>query len=380
MKDVAIEFVNIQSHEHTKFSLHPGLNFILAEDNNVGKSTIFKLLMCAMELPQVSGADIDELIRSGCSQARATFRYDGVTCTLWLFRGEGRSAKAFFELDLGDGVNTRSLGAPTSLREAFDIVSTADGKVINFNDADSVQLIVQDTPKNDEVLSQVLIDVKVDAIKANAVKLGQQIQQDYRLAKSKLDDVTTILSTMQYVEAVDSFKQEKLMLTAACRVADIVCEPWSQLDYSGPAPNTVDIDRLRAAFRIYEGLYDLTIPDSILLNTATPKLFEELSSCISVLKALDLASDVAVTGAPKIKQQHIDNAKQAIDVLSKLNRAVGALSASTSAAREMDRLARERTKVHKRLKEIAPCVQCPVKGEVYYSDEKCVSCSDGSAL
>lgn len=380
MKNISIEFVNIQSHEHTKFSLRPGLNFILAEDNNVGKSTIFKVLLCAMQLPKVSGSDIDELIRGGCTQARATFRYERVECTLWLFRGQGQASRAFFETDHGDGVPTRGLSAPASLRDAFDIVSTEDGSVVNFNDADSVQLIVQDTPKNDEVLSKVLIDLKVDAIKANAVKLGQQIQQDYRVVKSKLDDVTTVLSTMQYVEAVDSFKQDKTLLSAACRVADSICDPCSKLEVAGPLPDMLGIKSVRAALRIYEGLYDLTIPDSSLLNAATPELFDNLGHCLDMLKCLDVASGCAEPGVLQVKQQHIDNAKRALDVLLSLTRASNSLSVALVAARDMDRLASERARVHAKLKEIAPCVVCPVKGEVYYSDEKCVSCGDRSPL
>lgn len=154
MKHIDIELVNIQSHEHTRFHLEPGLNFILAEDNNVGKSTIFKVIMFAMQLPKVDDVDANELIRGGCSSAKAMFTVEGVIYTMWLFRDGNQRARAFFEIKDPNGETTRSMNAPLDLKQAFDIVLSNDGKVVNFNDADSIQLVVQDTPKNDEVLSK----------------------------------------------------------------------------------------------------------------------------------------------------------------------------------------------------------------------------------
>ena len=373
MKDVNIEFVNIQSHEHTRFSLHPGLNFILAEDNNVGKSTIFKVLLCAMELPQVSASDVDELIRGGCTQACARFKYDDVTCTLWLFRGEGKASRAFFELVTADGVSSRSLSAPSSLRDAFDIVSGDDGKVVNFNDADSVQLIVQDTPKNDEVLAKVLVDVKVDAIKANAIRLNQQIQQDYRMSKSKLDDVTTILSTMNYVIEVDDFKSEKRTLTAACSVADSICDTCLALEDLGPAPDLTDIKRLRSALNVVASLQEVTMTESPILRIVDDKLFEHLKACLHVVSCLDAAVDAATVGVLNIQEKQLDNARRGIATLDTLTRAVASLSAMCNSARELQQLDGEKKRVLQKLRDIAPFVQCPVKGEVFFSDEKCIS-------
>ncbi len=380
MKDIDIEFVNIQSHEHTRFQLHPGLNFILAEDNNVGKSTIFKVILCAMHLPQTANTDLNELVRGGCSQARATFRYEDTTCTLWMFRDGERTIRSFFETSQNGGQAVRSLGAPDSLREALDIVTGQDGQVVNFNDADTVQLIVQDTPKNDEVLSKVLIDLRVDQVKGNLYKLGQQIQQDYRMVQSKLDDVTQIMSTMHYVPTVDEFRDEEAMLSAACRVADIVEEPFEQLE-DGPAlPKQVEFDTLHAALRIYEGLSDVEVNDPPIVNAVSPDLFEHIQTCLNILSKLEAIDMEAIQPLPNIKPKHLENAGRGIRVLSSLETACGALSFALNAQRELQQKDAERKTLLKKISEVAKRVVCPVKGEVYYSDDECVPCGDRPSL
>lgn len=376
MKDIDIEFVNIQSHEHTRFQLHPGLNFILAEDNNVGKSAIFKALTCAMHLPKVSSADLNELVRGGCSQARATFRYDSVVCTMWLFRDGDRTVRAFFETSVDGGSATRSLSAPGDLREALGVVMGADGKVVNFNDADTVQLIVQDTPKNDEVLSQVLVDLRVDNVKANLYKLGQQIQQDYKMAKSKLDDVTHIMSTMHYVQTVDEFNDEKDLLGVACRVADATEASFMQLEDGEPLPEPEEFSKLHAALRIYEGLCEVEVTDPAIVRAVSPELFTHIQKCIKVLAKLETVKACDIQPLPNIKPKQLENAGVGIRVFDALERATGALSFAVSAQNEAQQRASERTTLLKKIEAVSQTVVCPVKGKVFYSDEKCIPCGD----
>lgn len=380
MKNVDIEFMNIQSHEHTRFHLQPGLNFILAEDNNVGKSTVFKVLLCAMHLPQVPTAELNELVRGGCTQARATFRFDDVTCTLWMFREGDHTVRAFFETRHGDEPSVRSLGAPGELRDAFDIVTGLDGKVVNFNDADSVQLIVQDTPKNDEILAKVLIDLRVDNVKANAYKLNQQLQQDYRLAQSKLDDVNHILSTARYVSTVDDFNDEHATLSAACRVADAVVEPWTQLEAVKPLPDGKDFQCMHAALRALEDLQGVDVADPPIVRAISPDLFVHMGSCLKVLQKLEEAAGYDIGAVCTIKKKHLENANRGLQVLSALEQAAGLLSFSLNASRDAERYMSERARLLHKISEVTKRVTCPVKGEVYYSDEECIPCGDRPAL
>ena len=175
METVRFEFKNIQSHAFTQFTLGPGLNFILADDNNVGKSTIFKTLTLVSKMPNVSNEDLTELLRVGESSGYASFVFRDVRVTFWMFRQSSGSISSFFELAHGDEVPVRSLSCPKDLLEALDIVVGDDGQPINFNDADSVQLVVQDTSKNDEVLAKVLIDLRVEEIKEKSRRLFRQV-------------------------------------------------------------------------------------------------------------------------------------------------------------------------------------------------------------
>lgn len=380
MKRVDIEFVNIQSHEHTKFQLCPGLNFILADDNNVGKSTIFKVITTAMQLPNVPPADLAELVRGGTRNAMAAFSVEGTTYIFWIFCEEGRAAHAFFEIKESDGTTTRSMSAPQGLLNALDIVKSADGRMVNFIDADSVQLVVQDTPKNDEVLSQVLIDVDVDNIKANIVRLGQQIQQDYSMSQSKLDDVTHLLSTLRYVDTVDEFEGENALLSAACRVADAIEESCSILP-SLPAPTKKeDMTSLKRALQIYEGLSTADLHVSPVTDAISPELFTQCGACLDVLTNLETCSSALQVVIPRIKSQQLLNAKRGVSVLDSLQRARGALRFAGIALQDIQKLEKERTSVLQDLQSMTKKVKCPIRGEVYYSDEKCIPCSDRPSL
>ncbi len=380
MKDIEIEFHNIQSHEHTKFSLHPGLNFILAEDNNVGKSTIFKVLLCAMQLPNVNQLDLLELLRGGCSQGYAAFKFDEVLSTMWLFRESGKAPRAFFETTRGSESAVRTLGAPQELRDAFDIVSSSDGKVINFNDADSVQLIVQDTPKNDEVLAKVLVDVKVDDIKENMVRLGQMIQQDYRMVQSKLDDDMHILSSMHYVDAVDDFKSERARLSEACYLADTVLDVWKSIV---PLKSTVDMSefvRFDAALEIYGALCGLELQESPIVQAVTPDVFDHFTACLDALQLLEISCGLNTKDKPRVTEVQLDNAKIAIEVYQQLMVADTAMYYAEKEKQAMREMKTEESQLVKKLNEISRRVICPVKGEVFYTDEECVPVSDGFAL
>lgn len=376
MKQVDIEFVNIQSHEHTKFQLRPGLNFILADDNNVGKSTIFKVITCAMQLPNVPSADLAELVRGGTRNAMAAFTVEDTTYIFWIFCEPGRAAHAFFEIKTPDGTTTRSMSAPAELRSALDIVTSPDGHMVNFIDADSVQLVVQDTPKNDEVLSQVLIDLRVDNIKANIVRLNQQIQQDYRMVKSKYDDTTHLLSTLHYVDTVDAFKDENVTLSAACRVADAIEELCSVLTDLPLIPEQLNVSALKRALQVYEGLSSLEAERSPILDAISPDLFVHFNACLEMLTRLECARDSLSTPAPKIKAKQLANAKIGLAVLDRLQKAWGSLRFADSALQEIQTLAKERESVLSELQSKTQRVTCPIRGEVFYSDEKCVPCSD----
>lgn len=375
MKNIDIEFVNIQSHEHTKFHLRPGLNFILAEDNNVGKSTIFKVIVFAMQLPKVDGTDANELIRGGCTSAKAVFIIEGIEYTLWLFREGGKQVRAFFETKDPDGLVTRSLNAPADLKAAFDIVISNDGKVINFNDADSIQLVVQDTPKNDEVLSRVLIDLRVENIKVNAARLSQEASTDYRIVKARYEQAEQAISTMRYCDTVGIFNTEYPQLAAGCRVLDAIGEPCSCL-VSATVGHSVDeleiLSRVTLSLIDLEGLRETTHVD--------------LQAYESVLSLAETANRVCLAlseAASKLRKPLPSGTSEAVDVLSKAlpvlettSKGLAAMSRAFNNGSRANTMSKEIEELNKLISDMAQRVQCPIKGEVFYTNEECIPVSD----
>lgn len=373
VKSVQIEFKNIQSHQHTAFSLEPGLNFILADDNNVGKSTIFKALLFLVKMPKITNDDAIEILRVGSQQGYMSFKFDNHHIVLWLFREDGDRVRVFFE-DRTDGGSTRCVNCPDCLLEALDIVKGEDGEAINFNDADSVQLIVQDTPKNDKILSRVLTDLRVDAVKKNSQALRQQIIQDYRLIYDRHAQTRNILSSLVYNEFVDMFNAEKELLQVAVKVLDLmdvecVFEKESQVSIE-------DIEQACRAQEIYNSLSSVGL-DEVRGTFEIPEQEElQLDSALRVMEILSKIDVLALKSVPVISAQKIDNLGRLLVVLGKLTVAADASRTVASSTSSLEALEVERQRITELLERNCQKVICPVKGEVFYSGKECISTSD----
>ena len=375
MKHIDLEFVNIQSHEHTKFHLGPGLNFILADDNNVGKSTIFKVILFAMQMPKVSSDDANVLIRGGCTSAKAVFTVEQTIYTLWLFRDGPRQVRAFFETRDPDGATTRSTSAPQDLKDAFDIVISNDGKVINFNDADSIQLVVEDTPKNDEVLAKVLIDLRVENIKTNAGRLLQETATDLRIAKARADDAARVLSTMHYCHQVADFKQMYPMLEAACAILDATLEPCSKLEEQKPQIDMEQVECLDAVVSLLGPLSDLVEAST----RVSPKCISTLKDVEAALTIVPVLEQVASCMRPKPVEdlsEKIADVEAALDVADALTKGLAAMSRVFNSRSRIQSLNKEMDSLKEKIARQAPRVECPIKGEVYYTYEECIPVDD----
>lgn len=378
MKHVDIEFVNIQSHEHTRFCLEPGLNFILSEDNNVGKSTIFKVLMCAMQWPKVDGVTPNELMRGGCSSAHATFTVEGTAYTFWLFR-EGTQVRAFFETRYSDGAISRSNGAPAELRDAFDIVLGDDGQVLNFNDADSVQLIVQDTAKNDEVLARVLVDANVETIKENAMKLSSQIQQDYKLLQARHESAAYAVSTLHYCDAVDTFKSDYPLMNSASRVLDTIEAPCFSLREVSAPPDMKSVEHVQSALILCKELHGISCLE---LKKGGSIKEEEITECSTAIKMLGILGELLHNVPDRKVGGLISELDEVSRVLSVLTCLTDILAKMANAANAAARSVTNGKKIKELEAEVAAFgvkVICPVKGEVLFTDEKCIPIGNGPA-
>lgn len=382
MEKVSIEFYNIQSHEHTRFSLKPGLNFILADDNNVGKTTIFSVLATVVKLPAITPVELQGLLRSGTMQGYASFIYGTNRTVLWLNKDESGRVSAFFEAsqcdELGIYVNPiRSLDAPKHLLSALDLVRGPDGEAMNINSADSVQLIVVDSPQNDKIISTVLVDLDIERIKQNSESLTKQIAQDARIISSQETDSAKILTTVKYNEMVDQFFQMEESLYKVASVVDIL--DTCVLTEDGATSSTAlnNLDRLDKIFDVLSAL------DSV--HVLAPGISEESKKSLERLDKLYVAlsslSDIDFTSLDKsyVPTSEIDRLECLYSVLSQLNMILNHLASSRTWDFKMRKGQGDAIRTEKQLSKVAKVVKCPVQGRVYYDGQGCVPASDGLA-
>lgn len=407
MKKVSFVFHNIQSHAHTEFSLQPGLNFILADDNNVGKSTIFKVLSYITRMPNIRYEDSRELLRYGESKAYVAFVVENEQYILWLFKEDETHIRSFFEIYDADGSQLRSIKCPSNLLDALDIIRADDGSPVNFNDADSVQLVVQDTSKNDEVLSRVLVDLRVEAVKANSKQLNSRMVQDYRIISAKEEESRRILESMTYIDSVDEFNKEQPVLEVASRILDAVDATSCTYDYASNA----EIDLLNNVELYNDLLSALSINSSVDYNTlssfrilkqdledlsCTFNLLDDLSdvdfSCfdswnrvhydelidtvLSLLDSLSVVDFDCFVSKHGLSSYKLTNIASAIEVLNHLVVANISAKVLNDNRYSITQLVIDQQKIYQQLSKECSVVSCPVKGKVFYSDEKCIPCGN----
>ena len=355
--------------------MKPGLNFILADDNNVGKSTIFKILTLIAKMPSVSGEDLKEILRVGESSGYASFEFDNERVTFWMFREDGNKIRAFFEHTVINESAVRSTQCPKSLLEALDIICGDDGQPINFNDADSVQLVVQDTSKNDEVLSKVLVDIRVEEIKQRSQMLAKQVASDYRVYQSRLQDSTHLLEQLTYNEAVDVFKVEEDFMLAATRVLDTLDTNCSSFTPSLDFTIDEDFSQFLHAFKIYNVLTTLTFTkeQEVSVSKGDVELLDKVHYVYQELLKCDCAF---LRKVQKVSSKQVNNAYRAIKVLSRLNNASYSGNLISSYTSMIYTLEHEKRDLMSVIGDMCTIIDCPVKGKVFYSEDGCLPIKD----
>lgn len=374
MQSVEIEFSNIQSHEHTIFTLTPGLNFILADDNNVGKSTIFKVLSFVSRMPNVNLLEANELLRVNSNRGYASFKYEDSHVVLWLIRDGGDRVRSFFEIYDGN-TTMRELSCPAELLSALGIVVGTDGLPINIIDGDSVQLVVDDTVRNDQVFSQILIDKRVENIKDNALNLQRQVYQDLGIAMAQLQQAQNVLSSLTYNPTCDAFFGELKKITAACTILD----SFELADISFPKLHSSMSQELESKLRaVSTTLHHLAsmaeeirpgsksaerdiMVDTYLLSITTKVLRQLIEISQSTMKG--------VSTPPPAVAKRLASASR---VISLLNFAIKQEKLTVSSVNRIEIYEMEYNRLTSRLNSECTTVECPVKGKVYYTDEKCL--------
>lgn len=372
METVNILLANIQSHEHTAFSLKPGMNFILANDNNVGKSTIFKVLTTIARAPNVTSAKLRPLIRKGCVQAYAAFDFSNQKVVAWFTLGDREATKLFFEHTHEDGEVTRSVHCPKSLLDALGIVIGENEEVLNFNDADSVQLISQVSTEADAVITHIMLDSRVEQLKSNRVMLGREIVADAKMITAQVETSEQFIKDLHYQPEVDEFIESKQLLEAACSVCDYCLSPVSPIK---SLPTSEELDSCGVLLGALSSIQKfLSVSDSGRTErmSAIPA---HIKAGVSVVRLLDTV-DFEVLNLSLPRKGQMTVLKSTSFVCSNLLHATRSTEKLTSMQKSLVRLAVERQQVVRQIQDNSVKVICPVKGDVYYSNEECLPCSD----
>lgn len=382
MQKVTCEFHNIQSHEATRFTLLPGLNFILAEDNNVGKSTIFRVLTAIAKMPKVDNGRLSELLRERCTQGCAVFELESTVVTFWLFRDDGNKVRAFFDEGRSGEEKVRTASCPQKLLSALDIALDKNGNVLNFNDADSVQLIVNDSPKNDEILAHVLVDLDVERVKSNSYSLNREMISDYKMIAARHQDAKDALARLRHNPAVDDFFAMRDIMSVATRVLDGIKAGVDR----APGVEDVgfddgDLAPVASALKILRELDTVNLDTLAQKESGTRVTKEELHS-LGV--ALGLLKDLSVVSMDALDQAHsvdlvdksIDGLKHLCNLLTILSRVMSTTEYFEEKSWRVAQMTKECQDIREQLAREATVVECPKKGKVYYSDAKCIPCGD----
>lgn len=370
MEIVNILFANIQSHEHTVFSLKPGMNFILANDNNVGKSTIFKVLTTIAKAPNVSPSKVRTLIRKDCAQAYAAFDFSNQKVVAWFTAAGREAAKLFFEHTHEDGEVTRSVYCPKSLLDALGIVIGENEEVLNFNDADSVQLISQVSTEADAVITHIMLDSRVEQLKSNRGMLGREIVADAKMLNAQIETSERFAKELHYQPEVDEFTESKQLLEAACSVCDYCLSPLSP---SRVLPTSEDLKSCGVLLEALSSIQRfLNSSGSTTAVSAVPSHIKAAATVVQLLTTIDF--DVLNILLPAKGQ--MSTLKSTSLVCSNLLHATRSTEKLSSMQKSLMRLSIERQQVLRQIQDNSVKVVCPVKGDVYYSNEECLPCRD----
>lgn len=363
MQEVLIQLENIQSHENTSFTLKPGMNFILSSGNNVGKSTIFKVLSTVAKAPNNPSSKIASLVRYGATRGLAQFSFGADRVLAIFINNHGEAAKLFFEHTHIDGSVTRSVECPRSLITALGI-QTLDGVVVNFNDADSVQLISTVSSDTDAIINHVMLDERVESIKSNLYELGRNINSDYKIISAKKTTTQDFLKDLSYSEIVEEFIDNKAVIEAACRVADynlipIACSKWSQ----------EDCDYLSMLHRLCDLLQALSGVADAKFQTESETFSRIIAGCTFAAAIRNLSEDSWTKGVAVERIQELrDLCKMALS----FSAAYKAASSIETSLKKLADIEKETLNIRSYLDSNLQIVRCPVKGKVYYGETECI--------
>lgn len=376
--NVKFHFHNIQTHANTEFEFKQGINLIVSDDNNVGKSAIFNTITMMARMPLTTNGELGCLLRNYTNQGYASVSYSindiPETVTLRLYR-DSTQVRGFIEHSK-NGEVTRLNQPPNSFYTALGIKLSKSGDVINIISADSVQLFVDNTTAADEIIADILIDENVERIKQNISRLLSTTTNDLKQLNVALTLHEQTCKSTEYILAVDDFFEEyDNLLDIIDSTSNIDMDYLSELQPPTKSiPNTyfADRDQMIASLNCINILNDaITSIDNLPLQRQIPHQdLRVLTSCAEVMTLLETPTQsLNLLSKKPPNQSSVSNMIATVKLLSILNGVMFSLNKITNSEYTLQHNLKEIDKIHQTLSANYSIVACPVKGEVYYGDE-----------
>lgn len=392
---IHITLHNIQSHAHTEFEFHSGGNFILANDNNVGKTTIMSTIAMVPVLHRSSNESRLELLRVKESNGYAQFVFDN-NCVRMIIsrRGESSTCGYFEQVDLDENGKPisdtiRTDKAPDSLIAKLDLKLDANTDTpLNIVEADAVKIIIEQTEQGDQLLSQILLDPKVEQVKANLIQFYSRINTDKKYLAMQYTERQRYVSSIPFNPFVDTFKYDYPVIEAAAMLADRGTSPLMKSELLDALPITEEqllllgvAGDLAVAFSDLPNEDEISITSDVLesicssgeLLLVTAEL--EDTNVIGVPDTLDAAADLVSALATLPAERTLTLETESISDTNNIVQLLFRVKLSCEKVRDetlmIDKLEMD---IHRILEEIyssGALVDCPMRGKVIYG-ETCV--------
>ena len=368
MHEVKLSLVNIQSHKNTSIVLKPGLTLLVAKDNNVGKSTVFRALDLIAQIHNSKPEDIIPLLRYGTEEGIISCEFDNQRVELHIFLMN--STIRYYFLHNKNNTITHLDRAPTELIHALNLIAPTDIKqTINMVEADKYQIVIEEGSVNDSIISFLFTDQMVEHIKENAAEFANILSGDNKFYSSNISREQKKLETLKYRPYVKEFDDTKEFLTKICTLIDKI-------------PN-------------YDGLRKLNLTSiNTSLNEKQNELVELLDSllCHKKITALSKSEvdflinicDLIIVLGRLIKTLHLNSGQKiALDKIYSVLRKFEYLDTLNNTlnnyimySNKLDKLLYEKSELTQQLSKILMTVNCPVKGKVFYNEKGCISTDD----
>lgn len=367
----AIRLKNCQSWDDITLNIATDTLNVIVADNGVGKSVLFKMLKLTANPNAYSKEERRDIIRYGEDCAQIVFAFDdgSVGCTFVY------STRVVYYYKRSNASSFESFNSPPQeLLDAIGLITNSTSKfVANILDTDQDLFLVESDSAGNIELLQKLADHPV--LKEVLLKVNDEI--DILTAKKHTVDIQmdTLERSLQDYTYVDTDKLEVVINLAeseVCLLQELQNYKLSLEKIASALIDTTDYYNVLQQFDILQQL--VVLRDNMHKLSFDSKDYAFILSKISVILELCTISDRIKVKIPESidfsqKIQLLDCLLELIEQLSKIQENNTIV---VSCKEDIDILQKDISYIKGEIDSSGLVMNCPVKGKVIYTDEKCI--------